>query len=137
VNTVGGGVFHRWQYLDECEDVQNSPELGRTVLGLSEKAFWQRLARAQSDLVKARTAALERDRPVPAYRELRIVGRSWGWLELQVYPPDEPELYDIHRGRRRGTQRSGAGVLAWFGDGADELQGVLRACQTLRGGGSA
>jgi len=92
---MGGGVFHRWQYLDEFEDVQNPPELGRTVLGLSEKAFWQRLARAQSDLVKARTAALERDRPAPAYRELRIVGRSWGWLELQVYPPGEPELYGI------------------------------------------
>ncbi len=71
---MAGGVFHRWQYLDEFEDVRNPPELGCTVLGLSEKAFWQRLARAQSDLVRARTAALERDRPAPAYRDLRIVG---------------------------------------------------------------
>lgn len=65
------------------------------MLGLPDKGIWQRLARAQSDLVKARTAALERDRPVAAYQELRIVGRSWGWLELQVYPPDGPELYGI------------------------------------------
>lgn len=89
------GVFHRWRYLEEFEDVRNPGELGRTVLGLTVKAFWQRLARGQSDLVRARTAAVERDRPVPAYRELRIVGRSWGWLELQVYPPDGPELYGI------------------------------------------
>ncbi len=89
------GVFHRWRYLEEFEDVQHPGELGRTVLGLPDRAIWQRLARTQSDLVKARTAALERDRPVPAYRDLRIVGRSWGWLELQVYPPDGPELYGI------------------------------------------
>lgn len=85
-----GGVFHRWQYLDEVEGVSDP-----AVLGLTEKAFGQRLAHIRTDLVKARSAALQADRQPPAYREARVVGRSWGWLEFLVYPPVEPEPYEI------------------------------------------
>jgi len=98
------GVFHRWKYLEEFEDVQNLAELGLILLGLPDKAIWQRFARVQSDLVKARTAALERDRRCRRTGICGVVGRSWGWLELQVYPPDGPELYSIVGGRGRGAR---------------------------------
>lgn len=87
---MGGNGCHRWRCLDELEQVGDD-----AVLGLSENAFRRRIAGVQADLVRARTNALQRDRPPPAYRDLRLVARGWGWLELRVYPPIEPEPYEI------------------------------------------
>jgi len=36
---MGGGVFHRRQYLDYVEDVPDPTVLGVTVLGFTGKAF--------------------------------------------------------------------------------------------------
>jgi hypothetical protein len=87
---MGGNGSHRWRYLDELEQVGDD-----AVLGLSENAFQRRIAGVQAELVRARTTALQRERPPPAYRDLRLVARGWGWLELRVYPPIEPEPYEI------------------------------------------
>lgn len=86
----GNGSQRRWQHLDELEQVGDD-----AVLGLSENAFRRRIAGVQADLIRARTTALQRDRPPPAYRDLRLVARGWGWLELRVYPPIEPDPYEI------------------------------------------
>lgn len=80
----------RWRYLQAADSLSDSQ-----ILGVTERQYDGKVEAERRLLVDARAKAIRQQRRPPGSRQVSIPGSKWAWIVLDVYPPVEPEPYEV------------------------------------------